>query len=661
MTAPLEELFRRVERGLGHQAYPVLRARMEEEMLAVARNPWVDADALRRRYLIYLLRAGEGLADPAEQERTARSFVEYYPDDERFPLAFFFLNQALFQQEKPLEQSFFFDQDALASLPAWIQTRLLRMLAESEVRQGRYDAAAGYLLAELEAATTLRQSTQAEVVDLLERLERPETLAAFLERHRDVDWLQVREPFLTAKVLLNAGRLDQALLRIDGVLAQGLARSAADLKFVNDLKQDIRGRVATRPDRIGVLLPIGSSAQVLRELALETLEGLRMAVQFPEVQGPATAPLSRLLAQDLATGVERARPDGRVPPPRFELVVRDTANSPQRAADLVTSLVQEEHVVAIIGPIARTESAAAAEKAEALGVPLISLSLSLDIPPGARFIFRHSKSQEEEVRDLVRYSLDYLQNRRYAILYPDTTYGYNMAMAFWQEVEARGGQVVAVAPFEPSVRVTRLSRERVGFKEIFERFTGMDRYLTPEDKALLDAVGDTRPDPIVDFDALFIPVGPDGVQDLQLIAPYPVTVDAEHVQLLGSRFWNDVSVLVAGDGKLEGAVFVDAFDLTSANPKVAAFHTRHRTFYGHHAQYRPPTYYAGLGYDTVNLLMALLQEPRNQSRASLRQALVHMDAVFGVTGWTRFNENGEAEKESMFFRIKGNEIVRLIP
>jgi ABC-type branched-subunit amino acid transport system substrate-binding protein len=189
----------------------------------------------------------------------------------------------------------------------------------------------------------------------------------------------------------------------------------------------------------------------------------------------------------------------------------------------------------------------------------------------------------------------------------------------------------------------------------------MDRYLSPEDKALLDAVGDTRPDPIVDFDALFIPVGPDGVQDLQLIAPYPVTVDAEHVQLLGSRFWNDVSVLVAGDGKLEGAVFVDAFDLTSANPKVAAFHTRHRTFYGHHAQYRPPTYYAGLGYDTVNLLMALLQEPRNQSRASLRQALVHMDAVFGVTGWTRFNENGEAEKESMFFRIKGNEIVRLIP
>ena len=67
----------------------------------------------------------------------------------------------------------------------------------------------------------------------------------------------------------------------------------------------------------------------------------------------------------------------------------------------------------------------------------------------------------------------------------------------------------------------------------------MDCWISPEERALLEAVDDTEPDPIVDFDALFIPVGPNGTQDLQLIAPYPVTVDAEHVQLPGSRFWND--------------------------------------------------------------------------------------------------------------------------
>ncbi|HKI98938.1 MAG TPA: penicillin-binding protein activator [bacterium] len=661
MHVPLDTLFAMVSQGRGHEAYPALKARFDDEMVQAARTPGTDPNQLRKTYLINLLRAGEGLATPADQEQTARAFTDYYPDDDQFPLAFFYLNEALFQQGKPLEQSFFFDQQAMASLPGWVQTRFLRMLAENAARQGHYADAASYLVTEQQSYTGLRQTTQPEIEDMLERMDDPDALMTFLQQHDSTPWLVQREPFLMAKVLLNGGQLDQALLKLDAILAQGQATSAADLKFVNDLKQEIRARVATRPDRIGVLLPLGSSASVLRELALETLDGLRMAVQFPDTQGSLTARLSRVLGQDLQTIRTAGKAGPPVPQRRYELVIRDTANSPQRAAKEVASLVQDDHVIAIIGPIARAESAAAAAKAEELGVPLISLSLSLDIPPGSKFVFRHSKSQEEEVRDLVRYSVDYLHDRRFAILYPDTAYGHTMSTLFWQQVEQRGGKVVAVAPFEPSARVTRQSRDAVGLKEIFARFTGLDRYQSPEDQALLSTVGDSHPDPIVDFDALYIPVGPDGIQDLQLIAPYPVTVDAEHVQLLGSRFWNDSSVLVAGDGKLDGAVFVDAFDLTSANPKVEAFHARHRMFFGHHAQYRPPTYYTGLGYDTANLLMSLLNNSHNHSRKALRDALVSMDPFFGVTGWTRFKENGEAEKESMFFRINGNEIQRLLP
>jgi ABC-type branched-subunit amino acid transport system substrate-binding protein len=664
--APLETLFQMVQYGQRHEAYPVLKARFEDEMRVAADSSGAgDAAALRRRYLLHLLRGGDGLAPPEEQERNARAFTDDYPDDDQFPVAFFYLNQALFQQGRPLEESFFFDREALDALPSWMQTRFLRMLAEHERRQGRLAEAATYLMLEMEREGTLRQTTQVEVEELLERMQLPAGLLAFLEQHLDVPWLQQRGPFLLAKVLYNDGQLDQALLALERILDRGQASSAAELKYVNDLKLEIRARATTRSDRIGVLLPLGSSAQVLRELALETLEGLRMAVQFSEAPSAgrerAAVPLNRLLGQDLAPGVQPRGAEQGPAAPRFELVIRDTANNPSAAARQVESLVQDDHVIAIIGPIARAESSAAAEKAEALGVPLISLSLSLDIPPEARFVFRHSKSQEEEVRDLVRYATSYLHARRFAILFPDTSYGQTMAHLFWREAEQQGGTIVAAATFEPSVRVSRLSQDRLGFKEIFERFTGLNRLLAPEEKALLEAVGDSRPDPVVDFDALFIPVGPDGVQDLQIIAPYPVTVDAEHVQLLGSRFWNDLSVLVAGDGKLDGAVFVDAFDLTSANPKVEAFHNRHRMFYGHQPQYRAPTYYAGLGYDTANLLMELLAEPRRHSRRALREALVQMEPYFGVTGWTRFNERGEAEKESMFFRIRNNEIVRVVP
>jgi ABC-type branched-subunit amino acid transport system substrate-binding protein len=657
----LDDLFREVARGNGRVVYPELAARFQAEMLRAAADPLVDAAALHKTYLINLLRAGDGVAPLEEQERTARLFTEYYPDDEHFPAAFFYLNQALFKQGKPLVESFFFDAEALASLPAWVQTRYLTMLARSEERKGEYARAAHYLLAEKESRATLQQTSQADVEEVLERLATPVALLAFLEDHPEVGWLYRREPFLVAKALLNAGQLDQALLKLEEMLARGQATTAADLKLVNDLKSEIKAQVATRADRIGVLLPLGSASSVLRELAVETLEGLRMAVQFPGMEGEAESPLGRLLAQDLPLDVERGGKPGRHRPPRYELVIRDTGNSPETAADQVEALVRDDQVVAIIGPIARAESTAAAAKAEELKAPLISFSLSLDIPPGARFIFRHSKSQEEEIRDLVRYATDYLHLRRFAILYPDTGYGQSMMRLFWDEVMRLHGQVVAASAFEPTVRVTRHSRAEVGLKEIFERFTGVDRHLTPEEQALLDAVGDSRPDPIVDFDGLFIPIGPEGIQDLQLIAPYPVTVDAEHVQLLGTRFWNDGSVLVAGDGKLEGAVFVDAFDLSSTNPKVAAFNARHRAFFGHHLQYRPPSYYTGLGFDTANLLMALLQEPAHRTRKALREALVTMKPFFGVTGWTRFLESGESTKESMFFRIKDNDIQRLLP
>jgi ABC-type branched-subunit amino acid transport system substrate-binding protein len=439
-------------------------------------------------------------------------------------------------------------------------------------------------------------------------------------------------------------------------------QTAADQKFVTHLRTEISERVAVRPRRIGVLLPLSSSSAFLRSLAQETLDGLRLAIQFPPGGDGTQARLSRLLGQDLPVRLERERPPPADPLGSFELVIRDTANEPKVAVKAVESLVEEEQVIAIIGPIARAESEAAAARAEELGVPLMSLSVSLDLPADNRFVFRHSKSQEEEVQDLVRYAVDYLQARRFAILYPDNSYGRAMMELFWDDVRAANGQVVAVSPFTTSSqRAATPGREAVGFKEIFGQFTGLYRTLTPEDKALLDAVGDSHPDPIVDFDALYIPIGPDGLGDLQLIAPYPVTVDAEKTLYLGSRFWNDDAVIVAGDGKLDGAVFVDSYDRSSANPKVAAFQSRHRIFFGHRPDYRAPSYYTGLGYDTANLLMGLLASPANQSRVRLSEALRTISPTFGVTGWTTFRANGESVKESMFFRIKGNEIVRVVP
>ena len=647
----LPALFSEVERGNGSAVYARLMSRFEEEMRRAATDSERDVAGFHRTYLIHLLRAGEAAAPPGVQERTARAFVRHYPDDERFPIAFYHLNLARFRQKLPLENSFFFDDEALGSLPALMQSRYLTMQARDKERAGNFIQAAEFLLREMRSGTALGAVTADEVGEMLERVNSLEALSGFLDEHADVDWLRTRRPFLTVRVRLNGGDLSGALLGADDLLNRGLARNGADLKWVDDLKKAIRTRVQTRSNRIGVLLPLGSSSQLLRRLAQETLEGLRMAIQFPLSHPDPRSPLSRLLGQDLESPRESLRKKPGAPGPGFELVIRDSGNSAALAEKQVESLVRDDQVIAIIGPIARSESEAAARKAVEMRVPLITFSLSLDPPEKSHYVFRHSKSQDEEVRDLVRYSLDYLHSRRFAVLYPATGYGRNMMRQFWREVEQGGGKVVAAASFEPSPVVTRYSRERKEFQRIFENFTGQDRPIGEEEQKLLDRVGDSLPDPIVDFDALFIPVGPNGIRDLQQIAPYPVTVDAEHVQLLGSRFWNNDALLVSGGGKLKGAVFVDAFDRASINPKVAAFRGRHRTFFGHQPSYRPPTFYTGLGYDTVRMVMALLEKPENRSRRSLPVALKAMEPYFGVTGWTRVDDRGRAMKETMFFRV----------
>ncbi|MCH8154683.1 MAG: ABC transporter substrate-binding protein [Proteobacteria bacterium] len=395
----LEELFQWVESGKGGEAYPLLAERETLEWERAAQSGR-DPAKLQKEYLIHLLRAGERVAPPEVQERTARRFTEAYPDDPRFPLAYFYLSQALFRQGRPLEESFFFDREALAELPPWMQTRYLVMKAQAAAARRDFAAAAGYRLAEMIPPTTLRETTRDDVLETLSRLRDVTLLETFLQEHPEQEWIAAAWPFLRVQALINGGAMGQALLALETIRREGLADTPARIKRLHSARTEIENRIATRPRRIGVLLPLGSTHATLRRLALDTLDGLRLGVQFLETEQPARARLARLLAADPLPLSESPKANGRVAEPSIELVIRDTANIPDQAALEVEKLVREEGVIAIIGPIARSESDAAATRAEELGVPLISLSLTLEIPKGSRFTFRHSKSQEEEVRDL---------------------------------------------------------------------------------------------------------------------------------------------------------------------------------------------------------------------------------------------------------------------
>jgi len=639
------------------ELYAILRARVESEG-AGPPKPEAQRPASERQALATLLQLADTLATPAEQERLARAFVDRYPDDDQFPVAFVRLNQALLRQDKPLESSFFFDQAAVASLPpAWASRYLLLQAAAAE-RHGDFAAGADFRLQEYESPRGIHQSQPQDIVDSLERITDQAALVRLLSAWSRIGWVSEQAPFLRVRTQIHAGQTGAALLALEEMEHGPSALSEAQIKLLLDVRNEAHHWANVRPERIGVLLPLGSSSPQLRELALDTLDGLRLALGSGSLREASRSPLPGV-DFEVDTVREGRNPPSAAPLPPYELVVKDTGNNPQTAAQAVEALARSEGVIAIIGPLARAESEASAARAEELGVPLISLSLSLDLPAGGQYEFRHSKSQEEEVRDLVWYAMDYFQARRFAILYPSNGYGERMLQLFDEEVRRKGGQVTAASAFTPwNVKAQQGEKEPVGLKQIFQSFVGQDRPLRQGDRDLLEAVGDSLPDPIVDFDALFIPVGQDAGQDLRLIAPYPVTVDAENVLLLGTRFWNDDAVLVAGGGKLEGSLFADVYDRAGASPRVAAFYIRHHAWFGHRLRYAAPSYYTAIGYDTLNLLMNELRDPRHRTRESLARSLKSSQPYPGVTGLTSFRPSGEAEKETMFFRIRNGEFVR---
>ncbi|MFP6640328.1 MAG: ABC transporter substrate-binding protein, partial [Myxococcota bacterium] len=212
---------------------------------------------------------------------------------------------------------------------------------------------------------------------------------------------------------------------------------------------------------LGVVLPLSGRYGPFGRAALQ---GVLLAVNIFEAEGgqPAESAEIRPDPRAAAGFVPSSSGDRDDPPPGelwvgpgperprgVRLLVRDTAGQPELAAAAVRELAADESVLAVIGPIFSAESEAAATQAERLGIPLLALSNRSAIPDEKQWVFRLRMTPEDEVGALVEFAVDRMKLNTFAILYPLNRYGRGMRARYWDTVQAYGGQVVAVAGYEP--------------------------------------------------------------------------------------------------------------------------------------------------------------------------------------------------------------------
>jgi ABC-type branched-subunit amino acid transport system substrate-binding protein len=273
-----------------------------------------------------------------------------------------------------------------------------------------------------------------------------------------------------------------------------------------------------------------------------------------------------------------------------------------------------------------------------------------------------------QVQAITSFTVQSLGLSRFAILYPDETYGLTYMNLFWDELLELGGSVVGVESYKPN---------QTDFMDPIKKLVGI-YYEIPEDlkpendpdiaseedvtsgesEGQAPEVGaeeaqdeEEEPEPIVDFDAVFIPDSPGKVGQ---IVPQLAYFDVKDVYLLGTNLWHSNSLIKIADQYVQGAVMPDGFYAQSTSPVVREFAKVFEETYQ-----ETPDFVAAVVYDSAMILFNVVSRPHIRYRTEIRDDLLNLENFPGVTGLTRFDENGDVLKKLHLLRIKGKKFVEL--
>jgi len=381
---------------------------------------------------------------------------------------------------------------------------------------------------------------------------------------------------------------------------------------------------ALRPEAVGCLLPLSGSFALYGQ---EVLNGVQLA-------------LARLAQRGVA----------------LQLIVRDTGGSAEEAALLVKELAADRKVISVIGPLASRSSLSAARKAQEIGVPIITLTQRDGITAEGDMVFQNFLTPSVEVERLVQKATRQMGLSRFAILYPDTPYGRTLMNLFWDSVEEAQGSITAVESYKP---------EETDFAVEIKKMVGL-HYPRPESaaqalvekKPLFNRMGvDIEPsaekevDPIIDFDAVFIP---DNAQKVSLIAPQFPFHKVFRVRFLGTSLWQSPELVEHAGEYLQGAIFPSGFSAQSQSPSVKEFVALYRKAYD-----AEPGILAAEGYDTLMFLSHVLFKEAPKTRQDLQRAMRASKDFTGVSGKMVFNDRREVIKNPTLYSIRGKRLVAL--
>ena len=301
---------------------------------------------------------------------------------------------------------------------------------------------------------------------------------------------------------------------------------------------------------------------------------------------------------------------------RIILVERGFEDRADAAAGAARALINQERVVALIGPQFSRNAIPAAVMAENAGIPMISpMSSNPATTAGRRFVFRLAFLDDVQAPVLARFARDTLHARTGAVLFDISgPYSRELAEGFRRAFEAAGGRVTA-----------------------FESFTA-DR--KDDVGAQLARIAAARPD------VVFLPIYSDALShQVPLLQRLGI-----RSHLLGSDSWDPRSVPRLLEDQRAFMTAQWRPDLPSA--EAVRFRADYHATFG-----TEPRATAALTYDATRILLEALRRAGSTGAERLRDAIAATDDYQGASGTISFRGRTDPGRQVSIAELRDGALV----
>ena len=323
-------------------------------------------------------------------------------------------------------------------------------------------------------------------------------------------------------------------------------------------------------------------------------------------------------------------------PSPWEIIVADSGETPDGMKEAVAYLADGAKVMAIVAISGAVEATIAAREAQKRQVPLILITSKEGVTEAGEYVFQHFLTPTQQIEALTKYALNKLNAAIFSILYPQDDYGEEMVRIFRSEAKKTGIKVGKAIPY---------MKTQTDFTEQISKLTG--NKIVSSDKAYA-ATQEAKTRLSVNFEALFIP---DSALRVKMITSQLAFYGVKGMQFFGTSLWYSPDLLKKDVEYLEGAIFVDNFFVYGFLPETNDFVDIYYSAYS-----REPGNIDALSYDTMGLVLSVLENQQIKTRAEFKRALLAVESFRGATGSISFGGSRVAQKSAFILRVQNGKI-----